>query len=629
MTREEHLIFCKKCLNRKFDPQQGLVCKLTDQIAQFEGSCENYDHDETVKEPVEIEERSAREVISQLPSDVRKQLSVHQDIVYAIIGGLFLSVICAIIWAVITVATEYQIGYMAIGLGLVIGWGVRYFGAGIDRIYGVIGGFLALLGCLLGNLFSQVGFIANAQGLGYFDTISLLDFETIILIYSDTFGPMDVFFYGIAVYEGYLFAFRPVPENYKAIQDFTPPYAQLRLPLVVLCFLGISFTGYFISKEVSGEQTFYYESGAVFSSGEFHEGKESGIWKYFYESGRIQAEASYKNGLEDGEWKWYYESGEPMRQGNYINGLIDGLWLNYYPSGILSDSSYYVQGRLQGASASFFENGQVSQIGEYARDHEHGVWKVFFDNGKLNAMGSFEDGKPKGRWNYYNAEGRLVQELDYIDGDKFRITNSWDADGVQEIKDGEGIYQTFYENGMLFEKGEIKGGERVGKWTSYYENGTMKEVGRFENFNYILEDAWSETGDVMVEDGNGEYAIYFDGSLNLFQNGSYKNGVKNGYWEVYHPNSIIIQQESNYNNGELHGRNVVYSISGDILVEGNFENGEKVGEWKWYYESGLIQCSVNYVRDKKEGSQVFWSESGRMVKEENYEHGILIAENLL
>ena len=629
MTREEHLVFCKKCLNRKFDPDQGLVCKLTNQIADFEENCKDFERDEAVTEPIPVEERSARDVVSELPPDVYKQLSVHQDVVYAIIGGLFLSVICAIIWAAITVATEYQIGYMAIGLGLIVGWGVRYFGAGIDRIFGVIGGVMALLGCALGNLFSQVGFIANAQGIGYFNTVSLLDFETVVLIYQETFSPMDFFFYGIAIYEGYRFAFRRVPENYKAIHDFTPPYANLRLPLVVVSFLVISFTGYFISKGVSGEQTFYYESGAVFSSGEFHEGKESGLWKYFYESGRIQAEASYKNGLEDGEWRWYYESSEPMRKGSYLNGLTDGLWLNYYPNGVLSDSSYYIQGRLQGASTSFFENGQMSQTGQYVRGHQHGVWEVFYENGELNVTGSFEDGEPKGRWNYYNADGRLAQDLDYIDAGKFRIMNSWDADGVQEIKDGEGIYQSFYENGKLFEEGQIKGGERVGKWTTFYESGKMKEVGRFEDFRYILQDAWSETGEVMIKDGNGEYTMYFDGSQNPFQKGSYKDGLKSGYWETYHPNSIIIEQESNYDNGVLNGRNVVYSISGDILVEGNFENGQRAGEWKWYYETGLIQCSATYVADKKEGSQVFWSESGIMVKEENYEDGILISESLL
>ncbi len=42
MTREEHLKFCKTCLNRKTDMHKGLVCGLTNEIADFEGSCQSF-----------------------------------------------------------------------------------------------------------------------------------------------------------------------------------------------------------------------------------------------------------------------------------------------------------------------------------------------------------------------------------------------------------------------------------------------------------------------------------------------------------------------------------------------------------------------------------------------------------
>lgn len=43
MTREQHLRFCKVCQNQKFDPQRGIVCNLSDEIANFEKSCEWFD----------------------------------------------------------------------------------------------------------------------------------------------------------------------------------------------------------------------------------------------------------------------------------------------------------------------------------------------------------------------------------------------------------------------------------------------------------------------------------------------------------------------------------------------------------------------------------------------------------
>ena len=42
MEREEHLKFCKVCENRSFNPQKGIVCKLTGEMADFELECDNF-----------------------------------------------------------------------------------------------------------------------------------------------------------------------------------------------------------------------------------------------------------------------------------------------------------------------------------------------------------------------------------------------------------------------------------------------------------------------------------------------------------------------------------------------------------------------------------------------------------
>lgn len=42
MTREEHLKFCTICENQKFDPNRGVICGLTDEIANFEDQCPDF-----------------------------------------------------------------------------------------------------------------------------------------------------------------------------------------------------------------------------------------------------------------------------------------------------------------------------------------------------------------------------------------------------------------------------------------------------------------------------------------------------------------------------------------------------------------------------------------------------------
>ena len=48
MERSEHLKFCKVCTNQKFDANKGIVCGLTDDVADFEVNCDNYIADEQI-----------------------------------------------------------------------------------------------------------------------------------------------------------------------------------------------------------------------------------------------------------------------------------------------------------------------------------------------------------------------------------------------------------------------------------------------------------------------------------------------------------------------------------------------------------------------------------------------------
>jgi hypothetical protein len=148
------------------------------------------------------------------------QLKLEQNLPMAIIGGLSVAIIGAILWAVITVATEYQIGYMAIVIGFGVGYSVRFFGKGIDSIFGIIGALLALIGCVLGNFLSIIGFVANSENLGYFETLTLIDLSLIPEIMTESFNPMDILFYGLAIYEGYRFSFRQITEE-EIIQNAT------------------------------------------------------------------------------------------------------------------------------------------------------------------------------------------------------------------------------------------------------------------------------------------------------------------------------------------------------------------------------------------------------------------------
>ena len=150
----------------------------------------------------------------QVASDGLMQgLATEQNLLVGIAAGGVAALIGAGIWALITILTNYQIGWMAIGVGFLVGMAVRIAGKGIDTVFGVVGATMALLGCLLGNLFTLCYFIGIEYEIGTLDVLTQLDLSMVFGLFKETFSPIDLLFYGIAVYEGYRLSFRVEEEE--------------------------------------------------------------------------------------------------------------------------------------------------------------------------------------------------------------------------------------------------------------------------------------------------------------------------------------------------------------------------------------------------------------------------------
>jgi hypothetical protein len=133
-----------------------------------------------------------------------------ENLLFGIVGGILAAGIGAIIWALITYWTKFQIGWMAVGLGLLVGFAIRFLGKGESIKFGIIGAILALLGCLAGNVLTTCIWASREYDVSIFKIISVVDFQLIVDILKETFSPIDLIFYAIAIYEGYKFSFKKV-----------------------------------------------------------------------------------------------------------------------------------------------------------------------------------------------------------------------------------------------------------------------------------------------------------------------------------------------------------------------------------------------------------------------------------
>lgn len=151
-------------------------------------------------------------------SDEQRQLAVDrlraaQNLPAAVAAGAVAGVAGAVGWAAIAMATGYQTGFVAIAIGLLVGLAVRHFGQGIDPPFAMVGAAFSLVGCALGNLFIVCAAIAEEYEVSALEVLSDLDVTTVRELMVATFEPMDLLFYGIAVYEGFRMATRDVSDE--------------------------------------------------------------------------------------------------------------------------------------------------------------------------------------------------------------------------------------------------------------------------------------------------------------------------------------------------------------------------------------------------------------------------------
>lgn len=147
-----------------------------------------------------------------------------QNLPLGVLGGLLGGILGAVLWAAISYFTNYQIGWMAVAVGFLVGFGVSRLGHGIDLRFAIAGAIIAFISVVMGNFLVAIGLLAKYWDVSYFEALQVFNYAMTLQLLIETFSPIDILFYALAIVAGFRFS-RPAVQrvNQKPAEPASHP----------------------------------------------------------------------------------------------------------------------------------------------------------------------------------------------------------------------------------------------------------------------------------------------------------------------------------------------------------------------------------------------------------------------
>ncbi len=131
---------------------------------------------------------------------------LKQNLPLGVLGGVIGGILGAILWAAVTYFTNYQIGWVSIAVGFLVGFGVSRLGHGVDLSFAIAGAIIAFISVVLGNFLVAIGFLAKYWDVGYFEALLDFNYAMTFQLLIATFSVIDILFYAFAIYAGFRYS---------------------------------------------------------------------------------------------------------------------------------------------------------------------------------------------------------------------------------------------------------------------------------------------------------------------------------------------------------------------------------------------------------------------------------------
>ena len=142
----------------------------------------------------------------------------EQHLPFATLAGLIGALNGIAVWLGFTVVANIQIGWMALGVGLIVGAMVRHTGHGFDRVFGIMAVVASLAGCAMGTLLAGCWLLATeSEEFIFAELVLALTPGLVTRIFQAMLTTTSLVFSGVAVIAAYWISIRRIRREERAL----------------------------------------------------------------------------------------------------------------------------------------------------------------------------------------------------------------------------------------------------------------------------------------------------------------------------------------------------------------------------------------------------------------------------
>lgn len=172
--------------------------------------------------------------------------------------------------------------------------------------------------------------------------------------------------------------------------------------------------------------------------------------------------------------KFAVTSKKNMKYQGKIYKVEDGYKLEvFYNEGYRVFESHYKDAKMKvehGLFTYYFPGNQKQIEGKLENGQKVGVWKRWYPNGNLMDSGTMRGLIRDGQWYSWYPNGQLKEIAAFHSGQSVSTA----ANTGSSVFDG--IYRTWYENGLPECEGSFASNARTGTWRWYHDNGRLSTI---------------------------------------------------------------------------------------------------------------------------------------------------------